>query len=318
MQHADQRAVTLHLSLEDDRYWTVDQSKVMMFAHPTLESLKLSCATLKDDLVSLLQDRPRSPLKHLALVECNITQKALTSILAIPAALERLSIGENFGHRRPWPRDPTAFNLLVQRDPIAFLASLKPQRHSLRSLGYAMWEPVSGTPPPAGINVDADTYAGLSDFSNLHELSLQGCSAEFRRLLESPRTAPPNLQRLSFVEPKIARHITPQVEGEGQRQSVPWCTTLFRSIPSLQLLEIVCRNLPETAVQAFDSSIGDRLWGKDVHIRLLKRSSWNSMPPFLYGEHLYADEEMYNWRSGRFLRDVPPDSGPICKALEYS
>lgn len=86
--------MTLHLSRENSRYWAVDQEKAIIFCHPTLESLTLSCADIGNGVVEELKEKPRTPLKRLVTVECNLTPTAFASIIALPAALKHLSLGK--------------------------------------------------------------------------------------------------------------------------------------------------------------------------------------------------------------------------------
>lgn len=86
--------MTLHLS-GSKRYWIFDSQFVQILSHPTLINLTLSCAELHEDELHVLQQRPKSPLRKLTLIECNVTLGALAYILCLPQALEEFHLGKH-------------------------------------------------------------------------------------------------------------------------------------------------------------------------------------------------------------------------------
>ena len=65
----------------------------MLFGHPNISSLTISCAEIHEDYLQPVQDAARTPLKQLILMECNLTIEALRIMLSLPRALEELHLG---------------------------------------------------------------------------------------------------------------------------------------------------------------------------------------------------------------------------------
>lgn len=280
--------MTLHLSLEDERYWPIDGGSGLVFAHPTLRSLKLSCASIGDDVAETLQQQPCTPLKRLALIECNVTQKAVTSILAIPSALEHLSLGENCAHRRMQSGN---FNRLFSKNPVAFLTSLK-QQDSLQTLGYATSaaSPTSETFPRQASSsapswYDPLTCSGLSTFNSLRHISLQGCWTEFENLFQASQTAPPNLQSLTLTQPSLDSFFP------RDSDRISWVPSVSANIQSLQCIDIVASSMPTRHVEGPLTSMQGALQKRSLSVRMFRRKGMAAIPPFLYGERAYLDEE---------------------------
>lgn len=84
--------VTLHLN-GNKRFWTVDSELSMIFAHPSIKSLNVSCAELHEDGLQGLKETSRTPLQQLTFIECNFTIEALRITLAVPQALSELYLG---------------------------------------------------------------------------------------------------------------------------------------------------------------------------------------------------------------------------------
>ena len=86
--------VTLHHSNVGERQWTLDRGKAGILCHPTLSSLVLSSALVADDVAGFLHGKARTPLTRLETIECKVSQECLTAILALPTALQHLSLRE--------------------------------------------------------------------------------------------------------------------------------------------------------------------------------------------------------------------------------
>ena len=64
--------VVLHLSEESSRYWIVEERASAIFTHPALLKLTISCANLNETSIKSIKNCPRTPLRHLEIIECNI------------------------------------------------------------------------------------------------------------------------------------------------------------------------------------------------------------------------------------------------------
>lgn len=294
--------VKLHLSRENARYWGIDGSNFTIFAHPTLRSLTLSCAHIPDNLTSMLRDRPRTPLRQLVLIECNIQSNSiLGNILALPAALEHLSLGENCRHTWLVPVD---WNQLFGRDETGFIAALRQQRESLQSFGYATQ---GATPMVNGGStvLDPREHAGLSVFHNLTRVSVADGSAKFEDLFKSAQTAPPALQRLTlhrmhwefFYESNTT-------DRESDRTFMPWIPVIAATIDSLRTLILIADSVDAQGWKLLLPELQQALEGRDLTVRSWKRLAHRKMPPYLYQEVPHLDEETAVFENGR-LREIP-------------
>lgn len=315
--------VTLHLSSEKRRYWSIDQSNVLLFAHPTLRSLKMSCAKIGDDIVSSLADRPRSPLKHLAFIECKITHSALKAVLSVPTALERLSLRENCDHihsHKLTPNDVARYGRLFTSDPMAFMESLQQQKDSLKQLAYASVQNMA--PKRLAFRLPAfepRDCTGLAGFNQLRDLSVENCVLEFTKLLEMPSLAPPGLERLSLTEfqlPRLLRAGTTSAGDQGSQLAsfVPVCHT----IPSVQYVELVLGSVTRDEAQDLLAASRDRLKGRDMMVRMFQRGSAGAIPPFLYGEKAYIDEHVATWEGDEVLVERNGVARPRALCVECS
>lgn len=330
--HTDWTPVTLHLSLEDKRYWPIDQSNAMLFAHPTLTSLKISCATLGNDVAPLLQDRPRTPLKQLILIECNVTQKAIGSILALPTALEHLSLGENCMHANSGRTEGGDFNNLVVRDDHSrsdFLRDLQQQQHSLKRFGYAAY----GFPPHIQSEFicpeHLHDFPGLSGFANLTDISIEGCMLEFIQELRYKRTAPPALRHLSFTQRRFTSHVggAHSIGPDSSHATIfPWLAEICDAVPTLQLLELISPRISTETIEDESKRVLQILRARDVQWKVYKRRSRSdatpnlgaAIPPFLFGEQHHMDVEVCSVADGRAVWNSGEKKAPGSNALAYA
>ena len=86
--------LTLHLNGAGREFWTVEARHASIFALPALQDLHISSANILASSTSLIPSTFRSSLKRLTLDECNLTMDGLKNLMAVPAALEYLYIGE--------------------------------------------------------------------------------------------------------------------------------------------------------------------------------------------------------------------------------
>ncbi|KAF2006018.1 hypothetical protein P154DRAFT_615936 [Amniculicola lignicola CBS 123094] len=100
------QSITLHGHNQDKPF--VFGRNAIMFTHPTLRNITLSCCDFEAEVS--LEDIPKdklnsTPLKSLTFIECNIYLKLLDIILCLPKALEELSLGERIYHFDGcWPK----------------------------------------------------------------------------------------------------------------------------------------------------------------------------------------------------------------------
>jgi hypothetical protein len=93
--------VTIHWSGDDSRFWLLTEFKPILTL-PALQSLTVSCAVLGDDLADGLDAfASTTALTHLELVECFVSQEALTAVLALPRALRSCHLGIMRYHTSP-------------------------------------------------------------------------------------------------------------------------------------------------------------------------------------------------------------------------
>jgi hypothetical protein len=86
--------LTIHWSGKQKRYWPISSALAMIFAHPTLQSLTISCAHMRGLYIQCLNGSQLTPLRSLEFIECNIDLTSLETILSLPKALESLSLGK--------------------------------------------------------------------------------------------------------------------------------------------------------------------------------------------------------------------------------
>lgn len=85
------KALTLHWQYG---CWTDGGDLDILFTHPTLEELTLSCANIQGTMLGGYQDSEHTPLRSLTLIECNFDCEGLRKVLSIPSALEYLHLGQ--------------------------------------------------------------------------------------------------------------------------------------------------------------------------------------------------------------------------------
>jgi hypothetical protein len=85
--------LVLHLNGIGSPYWTIDSRSISLFLLPSLQYLKLSCVNILDKTLKHIDRHSCTALRHLDLEESNVTHRGLHAILALPRALEVLSLG---------------------------------------------------------------------------------------------------------------------------------------------------------------------------------------------------------------------------------
>lgn len=317
--------MTLHWSSQHRRYWAVTAENVSIFAHPTLKHLKVSCATLADDVAPLLHDERTTPLTHLAFISCFITHKALNGILALPAALEVLSLGENlYNYFEPIENSTRLFT----RNPIAFFDSLKQQQQSLRESAYASTAEYHA--PRLNFRLpphDPHDFTGFSTFHQLRQISLEECCIEFRHIFELPHLAPPALQRLNMMEFDFGQffHFGRPANSidDAEAESVPWIVPTYVSLRALPLIQLMCEEYTTPLPAELLSELKDVQRDGDAEVLCYRRFLFQRRPPFLYGDHGYQYTLMYVVASGQITTPPEPystfgDEAGVVRTPEYS
>lgn len=70
--------------------WTIGTDMGILFTHPTLEHLTISCANIDGSVLEKHHGIKQTPLQSLTLIECNFNYDGLQEILKMPSALEHL------------------------------------------------------------------------------------------------------------------------------------------------------------------------------------------------------------------------------------
>ncbi|PVH87546.1 hypothetical protein DL98DRAFT_649185 [Cadophora sp. DSE1049] len=154
----------------------------IIFRHPTLRNLTISCFDIGDNVEAyLLAPRNSTALQNLTFDECNITPNGLAATLSVPKSLERLTLGERMYH-------VTGTHEPLGRFPAKFLEALALQERSLQYVKH-----IGGR-----CNVSySSTNLSMATFSNLKEMELESQSILTRILSETAppwtSTMPPNL-----------------------------------------------------------------------------------------------------------------------------
>jgi hypothetical protein len=281
--------VTIHWSGDASRFWMLTEFKPILTL-PALQSLTVSCAVLGDDLADGLAGT--TPLTHLELVECLVSQKALTAVLALPRALRSCHLGI----MRHYTSPPKTYH---DASPEEQLMALRQQRHSLQQLTWCDKDFAYDTDVR---RVSTVPGRGLSDFTELHTLTLDGASALLLSTLLS-ECAPPNLDRLRIIrhdEGTVFDHPADSVTYT-RIPGIPPPFALQQHLPTLHHLDVVChKDRYNTASLWAKPDRRDRVkrLGEEYHacgIRLAifvaKRGS--TIPPYLFGEEAPCEEPAY-------------------------
>lgn len=281
----------------------------IIFRHPTLRNLTISCFDVGDNIEAHLPASKNSTaLRSLKFDECNITVKGLAAILSVPKGLERLTLGERIYHIDS-NHDP------LGRFPAGFLKALTLQERSLQYVKH-----IGGR-----CNVSySSTNLTLSTFSNLKEMELDSHSILARILSETAPpwtpTMPPNLSlRLIF------RSYPYQLEEDGFIWVEP-LSALIEWLGRVSSLDFVVdfggRNNIDTVASQIWTGEHSRKHMKQI-LSLLghgreqtsreKRNlrifilEWSGfIPPYMYGEEepserLVFDSAVYNQDLGETL-----------------
>jgi hypothetical protein len=289
-----------------------------MFFHPTLRTITLSCLNFEADMDDSMLDKKRksTPLKSLTLIECNVDVKFLDAVLDLPKALIELSIGERLHTFRECT--PTMDMVKRTSSPL-FLTALQKQAHSLKRLVHLGGNLAYIPPRPQ----DPEGHEKLRSLTNLEHLEL-GLESHLYHYLRS-NGFPPSLKTLKMLDAAISVN-SGDIRGMAD--------VAFRSIASLVTSCLPPVLQPDFTVHLHfsDHSIfrlfvianpteQDRLLSALFLDRpaiykiasvlkmhkarfLVSRERFPSgtayIPPYMYGEELPVEEDMYDsndyWR----------------------
>jgi len=203
-----------------------------LFLHPTLRSLRISCASTDnpDEFLPTLQADPNllgsTPLEHLHLEECDFNSKTLAVILKFPKALKSLIISEG---TRYHPANGYHARKHGDMFPGDLVEALALQKTSLESLSLEL-----GFPPLMGSLCiqHRRLYLNLSEFEALKHLEMHRPTFELLAPSEwgldsSIERMPPCLESLSLRGLKLRDHpsslaIRPSILGNFK--GVPYLT----------------------------------------------------------------------------------------------
>ncbi|KAF8862510.1 hypothetical protein BDZ45DRAFT_189292 [Acephala macrosclerotiorum] len=265
-------------------------SHAVIFLHPTLRNLTISCFDIGEDIeVYLSATKKSTVLRRLIFDECNINPTALSAILSVPKSLERLTLGERMFHL-----DPGHFNTSLARSPVLLLQALASQKDSLQYLKHICHD-IFG-----GIEL-LDSNAGILSMveqSSLAEMELSEQSIFCKILRQSTppwmSTAPPNLRVLRLLRSSVGWQ-----SGQGSRELEP-LYSMAGCVDHLERLdyimdaygrttfeEIVWDFWKEESARNKIVNLVESLSKQDVkRLRIFFMRNMGFIPPYMYGEHV--------------------------------
>jgi hypothetical protein len=278
----------------------------VIFLHPTLRNLTVSCFDIGEDIKAYLPaNQNPTPLKSLTFDECNIAVAGLEAILSVPRALEKLTLGERMYLLRGNP------HAQLGRSPAQFLQALALQKDSLQYLKH-----IGGRTDLPG----SPTGLSMVTFPNMREMELDTYS--ILALVLSESAIPPNIHlRL------IRSYILEQPSDVPEISPLPYILEWVRRVPQLEyVLDYDGREDEESILtDLWGDERNHKTWKKifavlglrptqpgdptnkrSLRILVFKRSGF--IPPYMYGEErplegVIFDSASHNARMVR-LRDV--------------
>jgi hypothetical protein len=270
----------------------------VIFLHPTLRNLTVSCFDIGEDVEAyLLANQNPTLLQSLTFDECNIAVTGLAAILSVPKALEKLTLGERMYHLNENP------HAALGRSPALFLEALALQKDSLKYLKH-----IGGRTDRPGSHTDLPVVT----FPNMREMELETHSILTLILGESasPRapTIPPNLHlRLirSYMSepasdeaelaplPSILKWLSrvPQLDYvldcEGRQDIHSILTDLYKGETNLQIWKKIYAVMGSSIGQTQNTTSKGRL-----RILIMKRSGF--IPPYMYGERRPEERAVFD------------------------
>ncbi|KAJ7197784.1 hypothetical protein GGX14DRAFT_470903 [Mycena pura] len=290
--------LTIHWSGAGSRIWLLTEFKPILTL-PALQSLTVSCAVLGDDLADgLAAFAGTTPLTHLELIECFVSQKALTAVLALPRALRSCHQGI--------VRHQTSRPNTYQASPEQQLAALSQQRHSLQQLTWFDKKFAYGT----GVRrVSTVPGRGLCDFTELHTLTLDGASALFFSTLLS-ECAPPNLDRLRIIRHDNGTVLDHPIDSVAYTHipGIPPPFSLHQHLPKLHHFDLVFSPHRNDAKplwakpdrRDYVKRLGEDYYGYGIRLSIFVAYRGYFIPPYLFGEEVPYEEPAYRAENAWF------------------
>ncbi|KAF7361580.1 RNI-like protein [Mycena sanguinolenta] len=295
-------SLTIHWSTEASSFWLLREFKPILTL-PALQSLTVSRAVLDDDLIDGLDAfAGTTPLTYLELIECFVSPKALTAVLALPRALRSCHLG----FMRHSPSDPGNYH---SASPEQHLEALHQQRFSLQQL---IWFDRDFAYDTDVCRVSTIPGSGLYDFTELHTLTLDGASALLLSTLLS-ECAPRHLDRLRLI-----RHDT------GTLLDHPADSVIFTRIPGIPPPFALHQHLPTLHyldIVFLSRTYNTKLWtkpdrcdhvkrlGEDYHARgicltIFAANRGGVVPPYLFGEEPPREKPVYHAENAWFSPEM--------------
>ncbi|KAJ7610512.1 hypothetical protein FB45DRAFT_895299 [Roridomyces roridus] len=299
--------LTIHWAGNENRFWRLtDISSI--FKLPALQRLTLSCAALLDDLAAHLTDLPAgtTPLTNLHLIECFVTPKAISAVLALPRALRSCHLG-NLRHQEFHYPDEDHTEALAE----SYLHALCQQRQSLENL---VWTDAREDDDEEDDGHDTDFHhngdRSLSDFTQLRNLTLDGPCTTFFSILLSKHAAPRHVERLRLVRYAFT---------SSQIPSIPPASEFCRYLPALRNLDVILSNNenptpefhPHWSVEDFRETLqrlgGDfRFAGQGVEVVVSMETRGDRfISPYLFAEEVPRERVVYRCGEEGEVFDIP-------------
>ncbi|KAJ7610463.1 hypothetical protein FB45DRAFT_1121525 [Roridomyces roridus] len=275
-------SLTIHWAGKEGGCWRV--SKISgIFKLPALQRLTLSRAALLDDLAEKLADIPTgaTALVHLELIQCHVSPRAISAVLALPRTLGSCHLGnhETFYDEKGPPL-------------VGYLQALHPQRRCLEEL---VW-----TDDDDNTDLRRAHPPGMSEFNHLRTLTVNTLGTASLALLLSKHTAPRNLERLCL----FSHRFEPDSE-QALIPGIPPASDLCPNLPALRYLDVVIERFDDARYQMIAWRVDHwrqivrrlgaefRVHRVEVAVFTLDFSYWTGSPPYTHGKDVPQEKIIY-------------------------
>jgi hypothetical protein len=264
----------------------------IVFLHPTLRNLTVSCFDICDDIETYLSANPNStPLKSLIFDECNINITGLAAILSVPKALEKLTLGERMYHMYRSGHVP------LGRSPALLLQALSLQKDSLQYLKH-----IGGRTEHPGIHNDLS----MAIFPHMRAMELDTHS--ILTLMLSNSAVPPNFH-LRLVRSYQFEQPWDEVENSPLPSILEWLNRVHhldyvidcdgREDRDSILLDLWRDKANQNTWRKIYFLVGATVTENQKnaskrHLRVLVYKRSGFIPPYMYGEKLPEEEIVFD------------------------
>jgi len=267
----------------------------VIFLHPTLRHLTISCLDISEDIVPYLSaNQNKTRLQSLTFDECNITVSALTTILAVPKALEELTIGERMYHLSRDGHAP------LGRFPAAFLDALALQKdtlHYVKHIGGVGLFGLSANSPSLPLDIlpnlrklEVGSSSILTRF--LYQSNRSTCSLDLHvRIIQSYRSEPDPFEVESVLLPSVllfirqCPHLDLVLDCAGGEPEISLADSL--QLEELAIWKKILAHLRSDASETRKSS-------NKRCLRILISRRDGKIPPYMYGEEEPVEEVIFD------------------------